>query len=1212
MWSCHRLTLCAGLFFLLRPVAALEFDSFRAVVGLDEDASGTPGSVVFQVWVDEEKKFDSGVMRAGSPPQAVRVNVQGAQELKLTVEDAGDGPGCDRADWADARLIDEETSAVLFLSDLPEESEQVWIPMRRDYTVLERPLRVGGVTYAKGLGSYSGNVYVYRRWNEIYAERQADAAQAEAAARRALGDDLVLTGSLAPAAQLRVDGQSVAPSEPLALPLRHVQRLTLLAIVPKGTGILGHPALAGLAITDPDGGLSLPLGACHSVRFHHAPDLKNVPILAGKPYLGALGTGRPVRVEFQGWATALWNQRRARQKLREVGAGRLFSGVIGVDSRQERPAATVRFQVWYDDVPVYDSGLLCDRDPPRRFALPFGAIETLRLVVDDGGDGLLDDVVNWADLQITGPQGGALSDFRPSRVDLEWGPLGVDRSVVGGTMRLGDETFGKGFGTVGRSLLEFEPLTLRLERRSQARALARQGMALLDAGRTQAAQEQFAAALALDEGVAEVYPGLASVAAARGDEYTAWQWTRRLFDRGHPTFRQRQEARRRLERFQTRVLAVPSERRPRHEPPLHCSSPDAPVRVTALAQGLFSLPLSAPREVGRQLWPAAGEVWFRVEPAQAGQVLSVLLNSRWLEIDVAIVAGPGAPGPGPRARGPESGLCAPCALLRAAEGRRPKAEGQGLFMGSNRKQVWAQVARQRNPLLTWRLQPGVFALRVTHDPRLEGFESPFKIYAAARITPAWPTPPMGSPRTRFGGEQEPATEGWHYEAQSDGSAQVTVALTGLGIVNVPYTAEDVQVEGGASYLAEPAFEYGSTLSMPYPLGRLLLVRPEGTTATVRFNWRDGAYDVTPAHYDRDRVDRTYWHSLYGVNGAVQRLEVRYTLTGTAEKAVRIVPANYRLRGRTYIWHLRPHEQALVEAQDPAVVGAFLSQSYRHLTVYLPDNAHNRRWLPEYAAILRRIYDRQAALVGDAEPEEVRFIGVPGAAQLPGFGGATWADPQLSESWVGSTGHVTEYHLRYHPGLGPEAHELMWVFLQSVPEDAPRWLRQAMRLFLEREGALAGGYAFPDHFWRSECWEERAARYFRAYTEPGAGYFWLEEEALRTHSQDEQRTADAALYALAKALETRYGPTFWGRFWQAQRADPQGCRDLSEREKTIQVVQAMQRLTGDHSLRRQFERWGFDLSPGPRAPGSSSGPQRSAGRRTLDAIVPLAKKGANDA
>ena len=81
-----------------------EYQTFEAEVGVQWQGDGAQGSVVFQVLVDGEIRFESDVMRHGDPPRVVTVDVSGAQELELSVGDAGDGINCDCADWAEARL----------------------------------------------------------------------------------------------------------------------------------------------------------------------------------------------------------------------------------------------------------------------------------------------------------------------------------------------------------------------------------------------------------------------------------------------------------------------------------------------------------------------------------------------------------------------------------------------------------------------------------------------------------------------------------------------------------------------------------------------------------------------------------------------------------------------------------------------------------------------------------------------------------------------------------------------------------------------------------------------------------------------------------------------------------------------------------------------------------------------------------------------------
>ena len=84
------------------------WSNFSAQVGVDDNLKNHPeapkASVVFQVFVDGAKRFDSGIMRMGNAAKAVDVPVVGAQELRLVVTDAGDGMSCDHADWAEAEV----------------------------------------------------------------------------------------------------------------------------------------------------------------------------------------------------------------------------------------------------------------------------------------------------------------------------------------------------------------------------------------------------------------------------------------------------------------------------------------------------------------------------------------------------------------------------------------------------------------------------------------------------------------------------------------------------------------------------------------------------------------------------------------------------------------------------------------------------------------------------------------------------------------------------------------------------------------------------------------------------------------------------------------------------------------------------------------------------------------------------------------------------
>lgn len=79
-----------------------KYSTFRAWVGQDYAISG---SVSFEVLVDGEKKWSSGIMKRHDDPKLVEVDITGASKIELVVTDGGDGITGDHADWADACLL---------------------------------------------------------------------------------------------------------------------------------------------------------------------------------------------------------------------------------------------------------------------------------------------------------------------------------------------------------------------------------------------------------------------------------------------------------------------------------------------------------------------------------------------------------------------------------------------------------------------------------------------------------------------------------------------------------------------------------------------------------------------------------------------------------------------------------------------------------------------------------------------------------------------------------------------------------------------------------------------------------------------------------------------------------------------------------------------------------------------------------------------------
>lgn len=77
------------------------YSGFTAIAGVDDAAD--PGEVIFQVWVDGQKAWDSGVMRKGAS-KPVAVPLAGRKELRLVVDPNGPNDW-DHADWVNAQLL---------------------------------------------------------------------------------------------------------------------------------------------------------------------------------------------------------------------------------------------------------------------------------------------------------------------------------------------------------------------------------------------------------------------------------------------------------------------------------------------------------------------------------------------------------------------------------------------------------------------------------------------------------------------------------------------------------------------------------------------------------------------------------------------------------------------------------------------------------------------------------------------------------------------------------------------------------------------------------------------------------------------------------------------------------------------------------------------------------------------------------------------------
>lgn len=81
-----------------------DYGYFTSFVGVDRTMYGSVGSVTFEIYLDNEKVYDSGLMNSRDAQKYVEINLNDAKELKLVVTDGKNGNGSDHANFADAKL----------------------------------------------------------------------------------------------------------------------------------------------------------------------------------------------------------------------------------------------------------------------------------------------------------------------------------------------------------------------------------------------------------------------------------------------------------------------------------------------------------------------------------------------------------------------------------------------------------------------------------------------------------------------------------------------------------------------------------------------------------------------------------------------------------------------------------------------------------------------------------------------------------------------------------------------------------------------------------------------------------------------------------------------------------------------------------------------------------------------------------------------------
>jgi putative membrane-bound dehydrogenase-like protein len=119
----------------------------------------------------------SPVIRKGDVAD-LQVDVTGAHKLYLVVTDAGDGIGCDWADWIEPRLIGPDGRTVKLTSLHWSQATAGWGEVHVNQNARALPLRVNGRPIADGIGTHATSVLVYdlgtNQWSRFVARGGLD------------------------------------------------------------------------------------------------------------------------------------------------------------------------------------------------------------------------------------------------------------------------------------------------------------------------------------------------------------------------------------------------------------------------------------------------------------------------------------------------------------------------------------------------------------------------------------------------------------------------------------------------------------------------------------------------------------------------------------------------------------------------------------------------------------------------------------------------------------------------------------------------------------------------------------------------------------------------------------------------------------------------------------------------------------------------------
>ncbi|GEM_PF-1881148 len=322
-----------------------EFDGFESFIGVDCE-TGNNGSVEFLIYTDGKKRHSSGIMYGGEPAERISVSLlgipdcrQASKELKLLVKDGGDDINYDHADWADAKIIRKDGSAI-FLSEIePLKSSQEW----------------GELGFDKSVDS---NTLTLKRVCNLPVEITASIGNKDIILAPENGIYRGKLGGLIPGKHRILIKAHRSPYT--------IYKTSFLQISPPGITFLSD-----LIPIEVEGSFE-PDRNCRNQLIH----------LDKKTYERGIGVHSN--------STVIYKLERGYKR---------FKAMVGIDDATSGEGSCV-FGVYLDGKEVFDSGIMKGNDEPKSVDVDVGGATELKLVVTDGDGETSYDWADWADARL--------------------------------------------------------------------------------------------------------------------------------------------------------------------------------------------------------------------------------------------------------------------------------------------------------------------------------------------------------------------------------------------------------------------------------------------------------------------------------------------------------------------------------------------------------------------------------------------------------------------------------------------------------------------------------------------------------------------------------------------------------------------------------------------------------------------------------------------